>query len=210
MTPEQIIAGALDLIKVGWCQRALVRPRSSIETVNGLQFLKFSDAYCATGALCKAVGALETLTPEFPHRAAFDIAIAKVAAQFGVEWAEDDACRTLMRWNDDPDRTQADVIAAFEKALTQSSVNQILDDVIALLKKSGWCQKLPTDENGALCLLRAFGVVESRFHPGTLLFRDARNQVRKAIGTNDLDRWNDAEGRTFEDVLEALEKAKTP
>jgi hypothetical protein len=87
---------ALELIKQGWTQGASARDKDGKEVVSGSpEAVKWS----ALGAICCSVDA---------RLAKYERAKAKLAAVIGTA--------NIIAWDDAPERTQAEVIAAFEKA----------------------------------------------------------------------------------------------
>lgn len=79
-----------------------------------------------------------------------------------------------------------------------------------LLEARGWCQGEATSPDGRHCIIGALDMVT---HPagGTDLYWDTQAFLRKVLGGS-IAVWNDAPGRTFEEVkaklIEAEEKLK--
>lgn len=93
LTPIEVLEKALGLIRAGWCRGAQVRVGSD------------GDKYCTFGALVAAAGGLDS--PDyFPAR--------QILSDTLLEWG---TSHSLIRWNDDPGRTQAEVVKLFEAAL---------------------------------------------------------------------------------------------
>lgn len=86
----------------GWCQGWHSRPGE----------LGSNTAYCAFGAIITAS------RPRLPHLASETIAAIEDAAYGALVLAATGTQHgSLIRWNDDPDRTQDEVVAAFHRAI---------------------------------------------------------------------------------------------
>lgn len=72
-----------------------------------------------------------------------------------------------------------------------------------LLLEKGWCQKIGTNAQGQHCIVGALDVVVPKA-PG---FYPAYDYLRSVLGSNNLISWNDEPERTFDDVINLLDKA---
>lgn len=81
-------------VERGWCQAVLHAP---------------GGASCALGALCKPAPGQDTMEPTRAHGWG---AIACLEAALGVQYSFD-----VAGWNDSPERTQADVLALYDRAI---------------------------------------------------------------------------------------------
>jgi hypothetical protein len=78
--------------------------------------------------------------------------------------------------------------------------NEVSSQLLAaadLLREHGWCQNQYIDDKGCICLISALSLVPASVR--VLIM------VHHAAGTNGAPAWNDAPGRTKEDVLDLLE-----
>jgi hypothetical protein len=99
MIPARFHARARDLIvdERQWCKRAFARGWFDIPVPVHSSFAR---RYCAMGAI---------------RRAGWELGLPTKEAGKALEWQ---MARPVMDWNDDPCRTQADVVAAFDAAIT--------------------------------------------------------------------------------------------
>lgn len=95
-----VLHAARELVAAGWCQGALARNRYGREVERRSPS---ASRFCAAGALYQ-IGAWFPPSTE-------DAAFHALAQTLGVERAR------LALWNDDPARTQAEVVAAFDAAI---------------------------------------------------------------------------------------------
>lgn len=109
MTTLQVLERARELIARpgGWTQGAMARRAdgsiaASLDPVSGCSF-------CAGGAVLRATNERWEIDAGFTIQRAALISVKKAA---GVALADAIAC-----WNDDPDRTQAEVVDAFDRAI---------------------------------------------------------------------------------------------
>lgn len=81
--------------------------------------------------------------------------------------------------------------------------SQVLRATADILRRDGWCQKFPELDNGRKCILGALSTLklteEEWFH--------AHKRLADATGCYSIASWNDAHGRTFDEVLSLLERA---
>jgi hypothetical protein len=95
-TTEQLLIEARALVEKGWCQGASARnDRGMLTEFFGNKAVTF----CMSGALCRLMNPVLE-----PWRKANDILASVVGCGIGV-------------WNDRPERTQAEVLEAFDNAL---------------------------------------------------------------------------------------------
>lgn len=89
-TTREILAKARALVERGWVQGRFSRMKRGKE------------CFCAVGAICRAAGEAQAC-----HRLG---ALKAVEAEIPQEFL-------LSQWNDAPGRTQAEVLAAFDRAI---------------------------------------------------------------------------------------------
>lgn len=98
----------------------------------------------------------------------------------------------------------------------------------ATIVEERWCQNTLVSEDGRVCAAGAIATAAEEltgdpvlvpldlFAPGWRLYLDTRHQLGKYLGTPNVEdpatedgivRWNDAPGRTSDEVAEALRKA---
>lgn len=85
------------LIERGWCQRAFIKNTP------------FGCAYCADGAICATAGDGE---------GEYGPMLAALKRATGVPSHAD-----IWSWNDTPERTQAEVLEAFDRAIALAETN---------------------------------------------------------------------------------------
>lgn len=117
MTPLEILIAARAKIAQGWCQNNLAVTSSGFDT-NALNPNAVS--WCAVGALshaagCRSVGA--KTNPDF-SQTGWQALCQFSAANFLSSYDPDDIGWAVTKWNDNPMRTQADVLAAFDRAIS--------------------------------------------------------------------------------------------
>lgn len=77
-------------------------------------------------------------------------------------------------------------------------MKQALIEVRQLLIDEGWCQHASENNLGQHCLMGALNIVD---HDGKAYL------YLYSLTNHDVCRWNDAPGRTFEEVIALLDKA---
>jgi len=93
----------------------------------------------------------------------------------------------------------------------KQGLSQTAKDILAIADKVdelGWCQYASKDANGRVCIIGAgqelgiplYDVFGHRIHP---VHKSIQNRVR-IDGFDYIDSWNDAKGRTKEQVLAML------
>lgn len=82
-----------------------------------------------------------------------------------------------------------------------SDAKQILTQAAELIRRHGWVQRKFGSDGGGFCLIGAL------IHASPSRYEDAYARVSQELGERSLISWNDAEGRTQEEVLELLERA---
>lgn len=104
-----------------------------------------------------------------------------------------------------------------------SPISPVIDDVgqrllaaAQIIRERGWCQGDYSDARGAVCTLGALLVVDSwkvgdreaiwKFED-LPLHEACRLRFQKYLGIDFTPQWNDAPGRTVDDVLAALTSA---
>lgn len=86
---------------------------------------------------------------------------------------------------------------------------QILRDAAELIRTRGWCQG-EYEIDGCLCIFGAVHVALGREPDGigfTTADRQIADALRSATGVVIVPDWNDAPGRTAEQVIAAIERA---
>lgn len=94
--------------------------------------------------------------------------------------------------------------------------SEIIRESKCILFEQGWAQHTLSDSSGAVC---AFGAINQAAHgsPRYGLRADERfsaamgvatNALRKAIRTRDIPIWNNAPETTFDEVVEAFDRAE--
>lgn len=71
-----------------------------------------------------------------------------------------------------------------------------------LLREKGWCQGVGTDAQGQMCIMGC--LLKASGHDAIQAVKLA-NKLRSSLDHLSLVRWNDAPGRTKEEVIAALE-----
>lgn len=97
------------------------------------------------------------------------------------------------------------------KERIMSNAPEILRATKELLVTKGWVQGRFIDESGQRCLSGALNdagdLGRRTFTWATVDMMEAREALERAIGTHSVVAWNDADERTFEEVLAALDTA---
>lgn len=84
------------------------------------------------------------------------------------------------------------------------TVKQLLIATKSLIETRGWCQGMYSDANQRICL------TEGLYRAGKQLNFEDYDELQKVVGSFvglSFTGWNDAPGRTKEEVLEMLDKA---
>jgi len=74
---------------------------------------------------------------------------------------------------------------------------------IDYIEKHGWCQGTSFGPNDTVCIWGAL----YRTKTDTRLYFKASNRLRQLIGDRSIPNWNDAKGRTKEEVIAKLREA---
>lgn len=97
-------------------------------------------------------------------------------------------------------------IAAVSDVVTGAVAGRVLTRAAQLIRERGWIQGDFDDASGAVCL---WGAVRTASHDlgGETAELDAMDVLRRRIGDADVSApmWNDARGRTIDEVLRLLE-----
>lgn len=109
MSFAEIYLKAADVIRINGHYKGAYwgRPESEV----GIVLTAAESPVWAAGALCVA-----TIGHPVPYCDAVDPVLVDFASRMFGESSEAAAVADISRWNDSPDRTPADVIAAFEQA----------------------------------------------------------------------------------------------
>lgn len=89
----------------------------------------------------------------------------------------------------------------FSEARPLSQEKQNLLDAANYIRKHGWCQWTSETEDGRVCIAGAFGRTFG------LNYDTTGDVLRNYLCVDSLSAWNDALGRTVDQVLSALEAA---
>jgi hypothetical protein len=86
---------------------------------------------------------------------------------------------------------------------------QLLLDAAALIDKVGWCQGTAVNHQGQLCAAGAMYYSNKvvYLHGDLSVYNEARNHFLDTIKDHNVPTWNDAPGRTQEEVVAAMRKA---
>jgi len=85
-------------------------------------------------------------------------------------------------------------------------VGKILLEAADYIEQHGWCQKVYQNGLGNACIMGALlRVARTTSGDGKIMSR-----LRKYLGVTSLENWNDASGRTKEQVVAALRGAARP
>lgn len=109
VTAKEILVGARDLVRQGWCQGVDARDGRDERCA---PWSRDARAWSVLGALVASEG-------EGPDVRAHSSASLAELGQAVALLAEAAGTRSLQAWNDEPERTRDDVIAAFERALAR-------------------------------------------------------------------------------------------
>ena len=129
MNTTEILETARDLVATGWIQGAAAQTRKSKRLLNGklLSVSPFDDEackFCADGAISRAVGQVvhrkHVELCQAPRRVLASLIREEYRAQSlrGLEPLSDIA--VITGWNDHPDRTQAEVVVMFNRAINHA------------------------------------------------------------------------------------------
>lgn len=88
--------------------------------------------------------------------------------------------------------------------LYQNAVTQLLIEGRARVEQ-GWCRHAYQKRTGEVCMAGALGVRNAL--SVNVLQYDAIQRLRVAINGRDIEEFNDARGRTKEDILEVYDRA---
>lgn len=100
-----------------------------------------------------------------------------------------------------------------------ATIEEVLEEAIGILQEKGWCQKAGT-RDGRVCVSVAISRAvfgegtekdAGRNHVNTTLkklCRGSANAVNAITGYSSIPVWNDLSGRTYEDVMLTMKKAK--
>lgn len=97
----------------------------------------------------------------------------------------------------------------YDKRWELDEIGKALLDAAEALRRDGWCQGYLHDPYGGHCLLGAIDIARRRVviaDPGLLLRMMERLSAHLPPGDRIM-RWNDAPGRTVEEVISVLERA---
>lgn len=83
---------------------------------------------------------------------------------------------------------------------------EVLTKMKELLMEKGWCQGTLRNDQGNLCLL---GTLDQVYLNNDLLtpYNRAAEAIRRQIESRSISNWNDAVGRTFNEVIDILDAA---
>lgn len=88
-----------------------------------------------------------------------------------------------------------------------------LAPVAEVIRRYGWTQFVYIDaQTGARCLAGAIMDVTGTFSPTNSAYWELRHEVTRRVGDDSLGvvGWNDAPGRTADEVLELLDREDVP
>lgn len=113
ITRVEILKATRDRIAAGWCQQVAATDEQGIpHSPYGAQARRF----CLVGAIAAAVDALAgDETDQVFARIAFETQLLDQKIGTAADWRE--LTRPIARWNDDPSRTQAEVVAFLDDAI---------------------------------------------------------------------------------------------
>lgn len=106
-------------------------------------------------------------------------------------------------------------------ATTGELTSQMFEDAIAHIEEHGWCQGVEVNKTGAVCAYGAFGLatvewtneipVRHGSHDRQRVFTVRQREILELMGipfaTHTVVSWNDADGRTKDEVIDALTRA---
>lgn len=79
-------------------------------------------------------------------------------------------------------------------------VTKVLQDMKDTLFERGWCQGRYSNEQGESCLVGVMSPYKNEAWSASKL-------LQKAIDMDSITAWNDAPGRTFDEVIGAIDQA---
>jgi len=79
-----------------------------------------------------------------------------------------------------------------------------LENAATLLRERGWCQNQYRRDDGACC---AMGAIEATAGVSSRRALAAERLLLERLGCKYVEEWNDAPGRTADEVITALESA---
>lgn len=102
------------------------------------------------------------------------------------------------------------------KTTVKSDIDLMLERMEERLRKHGWCQHRLIDLNGRRCLVGAASIAWPADGYTSNTWNGVFQRIQRTIGS-DLSHcnqqaavdWNNAEGRTIEEVLTMLQQART-
>ena len=193
-----ILRHARGLVAAGWCQHhgKILKPTGPA-------------LFCATGAIIEAVERADDLGGLEPYEAV-DIAQLALSRRASLSYP-------IAVWNDAPGRTQAEVVAAFDRALGDN-VEYALRHARKLVAE-GWVQgssfapAVPGRDDKLLYCASGAIIEGAHAAGGSVSFstwteREARRKLLEANQiSGKITDWNDAPGRTQAEVVAAFDKA---
>lgn len=90
----------------------------------------------------------------------------------------------------------------WDKEIKIDEVAQVLLDAADYIDKHGWCQNKLEDDDGRVCVMGALYRVNTPWSAYSKLFRHLSVNIKVL----DVPFWNDAHGRTKEEVVSVLRK----
>lgn len=84
---------------------------------------------------------------------------------------------------------------------------KVLTNAKAVLLTRGWCQNRAVNDKGNVCLAEALAIACEDSPDQEKLFVEVSEVMCQFMNKRYITDWNDQEGRTKENVLEALDKA---
>lgn len=123
MTIHEILVDARNRIaRVGWTQHTLVNPQGNVCARGAILGCDFDHpVFGLLGTAATARGALER---SFSQAREVESVVREVLAEsyelpkFSLRWDDETA---LVHWNNDPNRTQQEVLDAFDKAIAKTA-----------------------------------------------------------------------------------------
>jgi hypothetical protein len=101
-----------------------------------------------------------------------------------------------------------------EKKLSEAEIDEvgkILLDAADYIERHGWCQKAYQNGLGNVCIIGALSqVVQWPDDRQGRVIMEISPRLKKYLGATRVDNWNDALGRTKEQVVAALRGAARP
>ena len=212
VTAVEALTEAAAIVNGGWCQRIMACDR------NGLPCAPVTN-FCALGGIEQAAGGDKATA----HEAQGMLAGILTGEDFDHQRALDRerAFEIIVAWNDDGERTKAEVVAALKEAArwgqmsATAGINSTLREAAALIERREWCQgadamdaygsPVPTRDDGAVawCAVGALGAVNHMFCE----LAAERLAEYLGVGVSSLLRWNDNEGQTKDAVVATMREA---